>query len=262
MIKIYENGNQQIEENRAFLEQNKYLAAFFFLDAPMIDEVSNKRFALKAERDGKVLLAMKHEVFNLLLYGDPEPLDELLSFLEREHYEFDGVLCGTPIGERLLSLDPSFGKLVGMDFMEATEKTEPSCPDIEIPTEEDLPELYEDAIRFFEDCGLPDRPNKERMRGRLPSYRILRVNGRIASFAAMSAQSDDAFRISMVYTARDLRGHGYARKVVNTLKNEILDMGKIATLHVDQANPISNHLYTSLGFRKVVSEGIYQKSKK
>ena len=51
---------------------------------------------------------------------------------------------------------------------------------------------------------------------------------------------------------------GYARKLVNYAKNEIIAQGKIATLNVDKKNPISNHLYSSLGFKKVFSQGIYK----
>ena len=72
-----------------------------------------------------------------------------------------------------------------------------------------------------------------------------------------SPESDQSTRISMVYTRPEYRNQGLGRKVVNYLKNEILNEGKIATLNVDQANPISNHLYKSLGFKKVFSRGIF-----
>ena len=59
-------------------------------------------------------------------------------------------------------------------------------------------------------------------------------------------------------TKPEYRGMGYARKLVNYAKNEIIAQGKIATLNVDKKNPISNHLYSSLGFKKVFSQGIYK----
>ena len=60
-----------------------------------------------------------------------------------------------------------------------------------------------------------------------------------------------------VYTRDEYRNFGYARKIVNTIKNEILDMNEVATLNVDKKNPISNHLYASLGFKKLFSQGVY-----
>ncbi len=75
--------------------------------------------------------------------------------------------------------------------------------------------------------------------------------------AAYSYDTDNSCRITHVYTIKECRENGFARTVVNTLKNEILNIGKIATLNVDQANPISNHLYETLGFKKIYSQGIY-----
>ena len=73
----------------------------------------------------------------------------------------------------------------------------------------------------------------------------------------MSKGTDNSYRITHVYTRVEYRGMGYAKKVVNTIKNEILDMGYIATLNVDMSNPISNHIYKKIGFKKVFSQGIY-----
>ena len=77
--------------------------------------------------------------------------------------------------------------------------------------------------------------------------------------ASLSPGTDADMRIGYVYTPNAYRGRGYARKVVNSLKNEILASGKIATLNVDRKNPISNHLYSSLGFKRVFSQGEYRK---
>ena len=65
--------------------------------------------------------------------------------------------------------------------------------------------------------------------------------------------------ILLIYTKKEYRGLKYARMVVNTLKNEIISMGYKATLNVDEKNPISYHLYTSLGFKRMFSQAIYLK---
>ena len=64
-----------------------------------------------------------------------------------------------------------------------------------------------------------------------------------------------SMRITNVYTRGIYRGKGYARKVVNTIKNEILAAGKTATLNVDRRNPVTNHLYRALGFKPVFAQG-------
>ena len=63
----------------------------------------------------------------------------------------------------------------------------------------------------------------------------------------------------MLFRSPAYRGKGLARLVVNTAKNEILAQGKLATLNVDKKNPISNHLYRSLGFEPVFSQGEYRR---
>ncbi|MCT1796796.1 GNAT family N-acetyltransferase [Helcococcus kunzii] len=84
----------------------------------------------------------------------------------------------------------------------------------------------------------------------------------MVSFAKFKETSDDTMNISDVYTRSEYRGQKLAKKVVNAIKNEIIEKGKIATLNVDQKNPISNHVYQSLGFKKVFSQTEYRKVNK
>ena len=77
--------------------------------------------------------------------------------------------------------------------------------------------------------------------------------------ARIAPATQDDLRLVLVYTRDEYRGRGYARKGVNSAKNEILAAGKRVTLNVDRKNPISNHLYSSLGFKRVFSQGEYRK---
>ena len=85
----------------------------------------------------------------------------------------------------------------------------------------------------------------------------MRKDGKIASFAKIHEWSDADTKISTVYTRDEFRNQGCGRAVVGSVVNEIIDSGRIAALNVDQKNPISNHLYSSLGFRKIFSQGVY-----
>ena len=262
MVTLYQDGSSFIEENKEFLNQEPLLTSFFFLDAQVIPESNQQRYALKAQIGDRKLCAIRVEPFNLLLYGDPSLLKELLVFLQQGEYEIPGIFAETELGEVFLELAPQIlgqeYKLgIGMDFMEAKEITEPTSPEVGIPTAEDVDELYECLVNFIKDCGLSDPVDKEKIRSTLPQFRILRKDGRIVSLAKFVEESEDTMRISDVYTRPEYRGRGLARKVVNAVKNHIFDLGKKATLNVDQKNPISNHLYASLGFTKLFSHGIY-----
>ena len=262
MIKIYCSGEEFIKENDIYLKQNKYMSSFFYLDAPLIQESTKTNYALRVSFKDKILLAMKVEPYHLLLFGAPECLEELLLFIKDNEYEIKGVLTSQEIGNTLLDisfriLGKEFYQQIGMDFMSTATFTEESSPEVNVPTLKDVDELCECLICFMKDCGLTDEVHKDKIIENISNYRIIRRDNKIASLSRMSPDTDNSIRVSAVYTRPEYRGQGLARKVVNNLKNEIINQGMIATLHVDQANPISNHLYSSLGFKKEFSQGIY-----
>ena len=262
MITNYPNGEALIKDNKEFLDENKYMSTFFYLDAPFLKESNKKNYALKVSSDNKKLLVIKVEPYYVLLYGSKDLLKDLLIYLKENDLDINGFYVPMDIGEEILKLSnkalgKEFCRLIGMDFMECKEVTEPSSSEVEIPSEKDATELLECYINFVKDCGLNDVTTMEHILNRLPNLRVLRRDGKIVSFCGKSPDSDNSLRISAVYTRPEYRGQGLARKVVNYVKNEILEEGKVATLNVDQANPISNHLYSSLGFKKVHSSGIY-----
>ena len=257
MVKIYQNGQTFLEENLSFLLGNKYASSLIIRDAELMNEVDKSNYLLRVDFNGKKLLALRLVPYSLLLFGNHECLNELLSFIKDNQLELPSILCSNDIGNHL----PNFYMDIGMDFMECNKKTEPSSNRICHATIDDVDEIEDLSNVFFKECGLADRAMRQKIIDRIDSYRLIKLDGRIAALARHSEDTDTSSRISMVYTRKEYRGRGYAREVVNACKNEILEQGKIATLNVDQKNPISNHLYSSLGFKKVFSQGIYFKSK-
>jgi predicted GNAT family acetyltransferase len=59
-------------------------------------------------------------------------------------------------------------------------------------------------------------------------------------------------RIGPVYTPGHLRRRGYASAAVARVSRQIVAHGARACLFTDQANPTSNQIYQSLGYRPVV----------
>ena len=102
--------------------------------------------------------------------------------------------------------------------------------------------------------------NQEKIQETITAFRVIRRDGRIASIAKGIRTTGQDIRITNVYTRNEYRGRGLARKLVNSLKNEILREGKIATLNVDKNNPVSYHLYQALGFRRRFSQGEYRRA--
>lgn len=257
MIKEYIKSDNFIMENAKYLDLNPYMSSFFYLDAPLFQEPSKDNYIVKVYEDERWLLAMKVSYYNLLIYGDKTLTKELFEYLDSKGYNYSGVLSSTEIGNEVLRLKSNYTQEIGMDFMEAKDYTEESSKEIVTLTLDDVDELYELLVKFIKDCGLNDEIHKEKIYQRVSNYRAIKEDGKIVSFANLSQYTDASYKIAFVYTRDEYRGKGYARKVVNSVKNEILDKGFVATLNVDQKNPISNHLYESLGFKKVFSQGVY-----
>jgi predicted GNAT family acetyltransferase len=263
MIKVYLDGDSFILENKEFLDLNKYMSSLIYLDADAMIETNKTNYIIKSEINNKKLIGIKLEPFNLLLYGDRDCLDELLKFINENEYELKGVMCPTILGDSLIPiskdiLNKEYTLVIGMDFMEANEYTMESSSLVSSAALNDLEEIYNMTLRFIKDCGLNDVPNKDKMALNIKNYRIIKINDEIRAMAAYSKDTDSSYRITHVYTKDEYRGNGYAKLIVNNLKNEILSLGKIATLNVDQKNPISNHIYKSIGFKRVFSQGIYE----
>ena len=263
MIVSYQTGAEFLQDNQAYLQTDPYLSTFFTLDAPLLKEAGKINYALRCEQGDKRLLALKVEPYNLLLFGEEAFVPELLRFLFDGGYEIKNYLCASELGYALMrELEPygrRYEEALAMDFMEARSVTEPSAPEVETAHEDDLDAIFDCAQRFVADCGLLDKPEKEPFRKILGSFRVIRADGKIVSMARIAPATKDDLRLVLVYTRDEYRRKGYARKVVNSAKNEILASGKRVTLNVDRKNPISYHLYLSLGFERVFSQGEFRR---
>ena len=262
MIKEYANGNDFYEENRDFLLSDKYSEPFFRFDSPLLTQTGKDQYALGASEGDSMLLALLVDPYNIQLSGDASLAEELVGFLTANGYRIKDYQCSLELGEKLMECFKREGYVfhlkLGMDFMEAKEKTsEPSEP-VEFATDDDVDELYEIICNFIRDCGLNDIARKERIREKLDTYRVLRRDGRIASVAKVHDWTDTDSKITTVYTRDEYRNRGLARIVVGNALNEIIDSGKTAVLNVDRKNPISYHLYSSLGFRRIFSQGVFE----
>ena len=262
MIKLYNNGNELLQENEAYLNTNRQLSGFFFWDAPLLEKSDKINYALKVYDGQNELLALKIEPYDLLLFGAPSLAGELVTFLISNGYEIKNMLGSEELLDTICDELKQYGyeyyEALAMSFMRVTEKTEPSCDEVETAQAADIDELAVLMERFNHDCGLLDKVNIDQIRKDIDRFRVLRRDGMIVCMAKCAGMGDDT-RISDVYTRDEYRNKGLARIVVNTLKNEMIDELGFSALNVDKKNPISNKLYYSLGFRPVFSQGEYRR---
>lgn len=127
------------------------------------------------------------------------------------------------------------------EFREAT-------PDLE-------PLLVEWGRQFCIDAGLdselaaaPDHVRRLLADGRM----VVWVDGGPVSMAARNADTPHGSRVSWVFTPSALRRRGYATALVAALTHRVLDSGRrFCFLYTDLANPTSNSIYQSIGYRPV-----------
>jgi predicted GNAT family acetyltransferase len=82
-------------------------------------------------------------------------------------------------------------------------------------------------------------------------------DGEPASLAAHKQPVHGAARVGPVYTPPALRGHGYASAVTAHVSRLLRDAGHQVCLHTDLANPTSNKIYATIGYRPVADFVIY-----
>lgn len=259
MIKKYKNGQEFITENLRLLQLNKYFSLYLINNSNVLQECDNKNYALKSEIGDKKLIIIKCDPYGAIFYGDEECLEEAIDYILTEKLEIKNFLSLYELGNSIKNIFAEKYKIkfklgLAFDFMDSKQITEPSCNEVEHTNFDDIDELYDCLGNFIKDVGLDNEVSLEKLKSNIDKYRVIRDGDKIISMAKYGDFSDEICKISDVYTRVEYRGKSYARKVVNTLKNEIIKNGKIAVLNVDKKNPISNHLYSSIGFEKIFSQ--------
>lgn len=266
MIKVYDSGASFIEENRPVLEASPLENGFWFIDARFMDTTDKRNYVLSAVDGQKRLLCMRPLPYNMMLLGDGDLIGELLDYLLAGGYEVDSVLCNEELGALFTAYMSDkkgieYYEALAMDYMESATRYAPTDPETERALETDAPELCGLLNLFAEECGLEERCTLEEVSEGITDFRIIRRSGEIAALAKSAEDTERARRISDVYTRVPYRNKGLAGKVVNAVKNDILDAGFIADLNVNQRNPVTNHLYRKLGFERVFAQGQYRIAK-
>lgn len=82
--------------------------------------------------------------------------------------------------------------------------------------------------------------------------------GRAVSMAQKTRPTTHGITVSLVYTPREHRKHGYASACVAALSQQLLGAGwQFCTLYTDLANPTSNSIYQRIGYRPVCDSSEY-----
>ena len=84
-------------------------------------------------------------------------------------------------------------------------------------------------------------------------YYVLENKGKIVSQAALLRGLKKGKSISAVYTPKEERNNGYAYDLVYRISENTFDNGaEYCVLYTDDTNPISNHVYEKVGYKRKV----------
>lgn len=84
-------------------------------------------------------------------------------------------------------------------------------------------------------------------------YYVLEHDGKIVSQVVAARKMPKGIGIGGVYTPKEERGKGYAFNVVYRATKEQFDKGvEYCVLFTDDKNPISNHVYEKIGYKRMV----------
>jgi len=129
---------------------------------------------------------------------------------------------------------------------------------LRVATDADLNFLIDGMINFHFDAKLDAVPDREKYTERAKkalaagSVYLWEHQGQVVSMAAASRPTLHGITIGMVYTPRELRGHGYATSCVAALSQQLLESGyQFCALFADLANPTSNSIYQKIGYQPV-----------
>ena len=257
MYKLYKTGKEFLDENLEILLQDPLGTIFFEVNAMMIPQCTKSSYAVRVDDGGEKLIAIHVDGYPLVIYGSECCAAELARIVAENKLQFDRVIGVYDLLDKFLIF---YEQIVGgshkvnlsMDIMYC-DKTEPcDTSGVERATAKDIEEISKLAADFLNEAlgkNATWGENFDKISQEIGDYALFRVDGEIVSIGVCKDSGRGLRRISNVYTKPEFRNRGYSRKVVTYLTEQVIKSGNLSCLHVDQNNPVSNHLYQKIGYK-------------
>ena len=116
---------------------------------------------------------------------------------------------------------------------------------------ENIKEMYRDNFRGRE-CSDEETEKVSEAFLRKGIYVLINEKNEVVSQAVTVRKQVNCCAIGGVITLEKHRGHGYAKRLVHTLSNRLLETGyKEVVLHVNSQNEPAISIYSKIGFKKI-----------
>ncbi len=229
---------------------------------------SSTPFFSTVEEENKIILAaLMTPPHNILLSNFTndaiDALQELSDFLWQSGIIVNGVNSGKNIAKQFSSLWADRATLTSKIKMEEMiyrldRVVAPKIPEgiFRKANIADFPLLSNWLPAFHKEALNEPLPSEEinHLKERIQSQSVyVWVTKEIVSVAMKTRETPNGATIGFVYTPTELRGKGYAKAVVASLSQHLLDNGfKFCTLYTNLANKTSNFIYQKIGFVPII----------
>lgn len=276
---LYQSANDFVRDVDETLKKHEIQNNLIYRNiSNALSGTESSRMVMTAVKDdnGKVLLtAIRTIPFPLVIFEtDNIRNDEVVGFfaasLVQNHIEIDGITCEKNLAK---SFAEAYSKLVNKSYelkdnlvLYVLEKVN----DLPLPSgnfraanNDDLYFLPYWSGDFVVACNLGGwdlDSSIGRSRGQIESNNLyLWEDSTPVSAAACVRTTTDCAYIGNVYTPPHFRGKGYSTACVSTLSRKLFDDGwKYCALYADCANPFSNKVYQSIGYKPVFYHDEYK----
>lgn len=255
MFTVYQSGKEFLDENIDTLRKYPLETVFMEGNAYALTQCDCNNFAVKVWQGNSILLAIERRGVPMRLWGDKSLVGEMAEVLAKNKLTFGGVLGYPEICNEFLCC---YEKLCGgghetkhsMDIMFCKNPKPCDTSGVRFATEADVPALTEYFLKFLQETVQEEHDYDsilQQVREGLSDIVICEQDG-IVSMAKRSQDAQTLARISYVYTLPSMRNKRFSKRVVTFLTKRIVESGSVAYLFVDKTNPISNHLYSAIGY--------------
>lgn len=233
------------------------------------------KWLLATVEDGKKieLIMLLRRPWKLVMYSPTgNNLEELYKFAAEEVYKVDKDLPG-------VNTEKSIAEMFAKNYCEVAKKNNKVAMPMRILLIENLQEqkVREDVLfrratledkeilkKFINDFHIEalhkelkdeelEAEFNKHFIGDKPNYFVLEKDGKIVSQTVSSRRLKKGKCVSGVYTPPEERKKGYAYTLVYLATKEYFDNGaEYCVLFTDDSNPISNHVYEKIGYKRMV----------
>lgn len=271
-IKIYKTVQGFLDENQKLLLENESVTQLILHNSLINKEKEiNKEllFGRVEDEQGNIKIIFANVLpYNLLIYNlvkdELVTVKYLVDYLIKEHIALRGINANKTVCDEFIKYYKNetgctFTEHLAMDVMEITELNK----DIILPkgyfrsanwNDKDI--LIDWHIKFTKEAVHEEicyEDFKDKLNARIENRNIYIFEDekhRPMAMAAVSRQLINGVSISLVYSSKEARGKGYGLAVVYNLSKEYLGRGnKLCNLFVDKKNPISNGVYSKIGYK-------------